>query len=254
MHAIWSTPRGVSLQPLSLTSPSFLARSTVNKGHNVSPSLRSGFSFADGTGDWSPLAEGFIAVNFMYKLLVFSFFHFFVVSTALAWVISGLLFRFLHDCDAIKNGKLAYRSGAIDERHFIEVQAFTVKHGYEPVFQNGGHAVLKEFAVAGLLWPLGLCWRAFYFIKDHLLLKILLGTELFEKEKAITTNVIWKKDINRYANFYVLGGGGLRLNLAGHLALSGVYQKLTCIQLRAFLGIRWFIVAFSCLVRGTKSK
>ena len=118
MHDMWSTPRGVSLQPLSLTSPSFLARSTVNKGHEVSASLKSWFSFADGTGDWSPPAEGFKAVNFVYKLLVFSFFRFFV-STALAWVISELLFRFLHDCEAIKNGKLAYRSGAIDERHFI---------------------------------------------------------------------------------------------------------------------------------------
>ena len=128
-----------------------------------------------------------------------------------------------------------------------------MKHGYEPVFQNGGHAVQKEFAVAGLLWPLGLYWRAFYFISDHLLLKILLGTEL--KEKAITTNVIWKKDINLNAKFYgFCFGGGLRLNLAGHLALIGVYQKLTCIQLRAFLGIRWFIGAFSCLLRETKSK
>jgi len=96
---------------------------------------------------------------------------------------------------------------AIDERHFIWVQAFTVKHGYEPVFQNGGHAMQKEFAVAGLLWPLGLWWRAFYFISYHLLLKILLGTELFEKEKAITTNVIWKKDINLNAYFYVFKGG-----------------------------------------------
>lgn len=39
------------------------------------------------------------------------------------------------------------------------------------------------------------------------------------------------------------GGRGLRLNLAGHLALSDVYRKLTSIQLRAFLGIRWFIDA-----------
>ena len=244
MHVMWSTPRGVSLQPLSLTSPSFLARSTVNKGHEVSASLRSGFSFADGTGDWSPLAEGFVAVNFVYKLLVFSFFHFFFVYTALAWVISGLLFRFFTTVMQSKPENLLPVLAAIEERHFIRVQAFTVKHGYEAVFQNGGHAVQKEFAVAGLLWPLGLCWRAFYFISDHLLLKIILGTELFEKEKAITTNVIWKKDINLNANFYVLGvGGGLRLNSAGHLALSDVYRKLTCIQLRAFLGIRWFVGA-----------
>ena len=29
---------------------------------------------------------------------------------------------------------------SIDERHFTWVQAFTVKHGYDSVFQNGGQA------------------------------------------------------------------------------------------------------------------